>query len=413
MTIHDDVVAAPTEPRPSTAGLFRGLLVSVDRLADRVVAQILAGEHAYVEAAIPEGALRRIVAVNIAALLRSMSGDGVALEPARDAGRLKAEYGIPLASLLHAYRLAGLALWDEMVASAAAEHRSEELLRASSDVWGIIDRFSGVAADAYREVTDERARRDQHSRSILLLALLDADTPTREAAGILRTLGLAERGLFVVVTAELDGSGADPLPGIEEKLRRRGLGSSWSTWSAEEVGVVACRTAAEAAAVFEAVSAVATTRAGVSTAVPAIAGAAAALGEARLALECLPRGAAGAHRYGSAPLDALLVADPRRADELRSRVLGGLDASPDAALLLDTLEVWFQANGSTSEAALVLHCHRNTVGHRLHRIEELTGRSVARHSDAAELYAALRAARLGWGASVQEAARTAASSLAS
>ena len=42
----------------------------------------------------------------------------------------------------------------------------------------------------------------------------------------------------------------------------------------------------------------------------------------------------------------------------------------------------------------MLHCHRNTVGYRLGRIAELTGRSVGRPAEAAELYAAVRAVRL-------------------
>ncbi|WP_406433052.1 PucR family transcriptional regulator [Streptomyces sp. NBC_01589] len=64
------------------------------------------------------------------------------------------------------------------------------------------------------------------------------------------------------------------------------------------------------------------------------------------------------------------------------------------AALLDTLHAWFAADGSTAEAARQLHCHRNTVLHRIARIAELTGRVPTRPVDAAELYVALRALRL-------------------
>ncbi|MFD6177930.1 MULTISPECIES: PucR family transcriptional regulator [unclassified Isoptericola] len=397
MTLYEDVAAPRVAPLPPAADLFRELLGSVPAVTDRVVAQILAGEHAYAESALPDGALRAVVEVNIEALLRSMGGEPDDLAPARDAGRLKAEYGIPLASLLHAYRLAGLALWDEMVANAASRHRSEELLRASSDVWGIIDRFSSVAADAYRDVVDERDRRSQHARSLMLVALLDADTPLREATGILRTLGLPEQGRYLVVSAELDPTGDDPLPEVEARLRHRGVRSSWSTWGAERVGVVACRTDAELEGAVEVVGAAATARVGVSGAVTTVADVWRGLREARLALECVPRGTAGSHAFGAAPVDVLLVTHPEQAAELRTTVLGALADSPDRGHLLDTLEAWFDADGSTAEAARALHCHRNTVGYRLGRIEDLTGRSVARPAQAAELYAALRATRLAPG----------------
>ncbi|GGI05147.1 PucR family transcriptional regulator [Isoptericola cucumis] len=394
MTIHEDVAVAGAAPHPPVAVLFHELLGSVHKVTDQVVAQILAGEHAYVEAAIPDGALHRIVEVNIEALLRSMSGEPDDLEPAHDAGRLKAGYGVPLASLLHAYRLAGLALWDEMVTRAASRHRSEELLLVSSEVWGIIDRFSNVAADAYREVVDERDRRSEHARSLMLVALLDADTPQREASGILRTLGLAEQGRYLVVSAELDASGDDPLPGVDARLRHRGVRSTWSAWGAERVGVVACRDDQEVAGAVRSVEASATARVGISGEIRSVADISRGLREARLALECVARGSTGAHAYGTAPMDVLLVTQPEQAAELRSTVLGALAGSSDGDHLLDTLEAWFRADGSTAEAARMLHCHRNTVGYRLGRVEALTGRSVARPAQAAELYAALRTTRL-------------------
>jgi hypothetical protein len=41
--------------------------------------------------------------------------------------------------------------------------------------------------------------------------------------------------------------------------------------------------------------------------------------------------------------------------------------------LLSTLEVLIATNGNRSKAAAVLHVHRSTLDHRLHRIEQLTG----------------------------------------
>jgi DNA-binding PucR family transcriptional regulator len=45
-------------------------------------------------------------------------------------------------------------------------------------------------------------------------------------------------------------------------------------------------------------------------------------------------------------------------------------------VLLDTLAAFLAADGSPTRAADELYCHRNTVMHRLRRIESVTGRKV-------------------------------------
>lgn len=65
-----------------------------------------------------------------------------------------------------------------------------------------------------------------------------------------------------------------------------------------------------------------------------------------------------------------------------------------ATRLLETVRA-FLANGlSSSGTAAALHVHRNTLAKRLHRIEKLTGLSLASMDDVIELYVALRAAEL-------------------
>ncbi len=376
------------------AELFVELLGSVDVLSMRVVDHILSGEHAYVEAAITADQLGQIVRLNVQALLETLVGVEDSLDAPRAAGRLKAEYGIPMAGLLHAYRLAGLTLWDEMIARSAAMNTSEALLRVSSDVWGIIDRFSNAAAESYREVMDEKDRRNQQSRSVLLLTLLDGTAAPRDLNGILRTLGLPDHATYMVVVAELSRTGADPLPSIPARLRAVGITSTWAAWKGEHVGLLACpsRSAVEAAEAV--ISSSATSRVGSSRPFVSMQDAPEALRQGRISLECVPPTSIGVHSYGSAPLDTLLVGQPTSATELRRDVLGPIMATGDAGSFIDTLEAWFAAEGSTAEAGRILHCHRNTVGYRLGRIAELTGRSVSRPADAAELYAALRSVRL-------------------
>ncbi|WP_341953050.1 helix-turn-helix domain-containing protein [Salinibacterium sp. TMP30] len=395
--------AAQLDPRNVTAGLdadaralFAEMLDSVELISSRIVDGILNGEHAYAESTLELSVLESVVAENVEAILLGLSGSSRSLEAPRRAGRVKAASNIPMAGLLHAYRLAGLQLWEEMMSRSRASSRSEALLRVSSAVWGIIDEYSNAAADAYREVIDDIGRKDQQAKSVTLLTLLEGEAATGDIGRMLRALGLSEHATYLVVAAELSGTGEDPMPGIAPRLRAAGIPSAWATWKGEFVGLLGCLVETDTTIATHVVAELAASRIGVSRTFANVTAASEAVTQARLAMQCVPSGDSGVHRYGSAPLDVLLVRDPTSAAEIHTTVLGPLTTIDprDAELLLDTLEAWFTAEGSTSEAARLLHCHRNTVLHRLAKLSELTGRSVTRPSEAAELYTALRAARL-------------------
>ena len=398
MSIYEDVAVGIAVARNDSAAreLFEELLNDVPALTSRVVTGIRAGEHAYLEAALREEALHEIVSENLYALLATLAGTLDSLDAPRKAGRLKAELGIPMASLLHAYRLAGLTLWDEMVARAEGTAASEALLHVSSEVWGILDVFSTVAADSYREVVEERARREVQARSVVLLSLTDGSAAAHESVSLVRSLGLPDHATYLIVSAELSGSGQDPLPAVAARLREFGIGSSWATASAEHIGLIGCSSAGDVEMARSIVASCATSRIGMSRPFSLIRLAPDATSQARISRECVPRREIGLQVYGEAPVDTLIAAQPVYAAELRDEVFGSLMKVADCHVLLETLEVWFRVDGSTSEASRVLHCHRNTVGYRLGRIAQLTGRSTAKPTHAAELYAALRALRLTW-----------------
>ncbi len=82
--------------------------------------------------------------------------------------------------------------------------------------------------------------------------------------------------------------------------------------------------------------------------------------------------------------------------EIVDAVLGGVLGlgAAGAAPLIETLDAWIKAGGSTPQTAKLLHCHRNTVLYRMQRITELTGRTFSRPTDAAELVVAFRALQL-------------------
>lgn len=88
---------------------------------------------------------------------------------------------------------------------------------------------------------------------------------------------------------------------------------------------------------------------------------------------------------------AVLAGSPLVASQLRACAFGGLldIEAHKRQVLLDTLDSWFRNNHSASDVGAELHCHRNTVMHRLSRVEALSGRWLADSRDELVLRLAL------------------------
>ncbi|HUZ36581.1 MAG TPA: PucR family transcriptional regulator ligand-binding domain-containing protein [Streptosporangiaceae bacterium] len=89
----------------------------------------------------------------------------------------------------------------------------------------------------------------------------------------------------------------------------------------------------------------------------------------------------------------LLPRTPTEAQALVSRILGGLitlDAEHGTDYV-NTLQVMLRHNRSWQSAAAELHIHKQTLGYRIRKIEQITGRGLTRTEDLAEWWFALRA----------------------
>ena len=97
-------------------------------------------------------------------------------------------------------------------------------------------------------------------------------------------------------------------------------------------------------------------------------------------------------RYGDQTA-LLLPRSVTEAQALVSRILGPLvtnDAEHGTAYV-DTLRVILRHNRSWQLAAAELHIHKQTLGYRIRKIEQLTGRGLTRTEHLAEWWFALRA----------------------
>lgn len=390
-------ITIPAETPASSAAQFARLLVAdLEALTDELVGLILSGEHAYAETTLlTADELRGIVRANLDSVLRQLSGEtGPELTAPRWTGRLKADYGFPLAALLHAYRLAGRLVWDHL--RAACVDRPELLPDVGGDVWRIIDDYSTAAAEEYGRAVADREGRDAELRRAELRALLDGVLEPGRLRSAAATLQLPASGTFLVVCAEASGA----LSGIEPRLRENNVPSHWLSEAHTRVGLLSLSDEHAVGAVHEALRREASGRVGVSAPFSVPLDARAALRQAELAMSSIAPGTATVGEYGQSALPLVLAHSPDAARELREAVLGPVLRLPqaDRDALLDTVRAWFDCGGSLASTAEKLHYHRNTINHRLRRIEQLTGRDRSNPRDVAELYLAVLADRLFDGA---------------
>ncbi|WP_210584850.1 CdaR family transcriptional regulator [Streptomyces sp. GESEQ-35] len=321
------------------------------------------------------------------------------LEYAEEAGQRRAQQGMPLELLVHAYRSAGYLVWDALLEGAGGQEpeRVGVLVRSATLVWAAIDAQAAVASEAYRATEMELRRRTDEQLHALLDALLEEpagqETPglaARAAAG----LDLPERGAYAVVVLRTERR--DAREAFHRPLPAAGYRFVWRMRADREVGVVLLGPGQGLDAVARLLSGRCSGPGGISPVVPGLAELGRARRLAELALRTCAPDAHEVVRLDQRMPTALVVSQPELAGRLVSDVFGALIGlePPDRAVLLETLDVWLACEGSAGRAAGRLYCHRNTVFNRLRRLEQLTSRSLARPRDLIELTLALDAYRL-------------------
>jgi hypothetical protein len=382
------------------AAIGHRLLARVDDLATELSDVIRRTEGFYgTGGVVPRDDLRASVRDNLVHILSRLAGQPMpGLEPPRATGRRRAEQGVPLPVILHAYRIAGKFIWAAVLAEASGgAAAATALLDAASDLWFIIDELSGEVTDAYRDTVDERARRDEQARGAMLDVLLRGDLGDGSRLWEYATaLRLPREGTFVVVVAQPARPGVEAIPRAEDALRARGVQSAWRVEVDAHVGVVVLTPRVPVEKLCALLGDLTTGPAGLSAPYPGLDLTPAAVRQARLAYAAAAPSGHDLVRYEQASVAVLLASAPEAATAVARNVLGPVLALPAAEcdILLATLRAWFAAHGATSLAAERLHVHRNTVRYRLKRLEDLAGRSLSQPVGLAELHLALEATRI-------------------
>ncbi|MEE3062479.1 MAG: helix-turn-helix domain-containing protein [Actinomycetota bacterium] len=333
---------------------------------------------------------------NLTFIFDSLNREGDAdVAPAERTGTERAVAGVPLPAVMTAYRIGFRFMWEQTLATArAAAIPTDSILDATARVFLAQEIFTEAMSNAYRQQLTAQILEREEERSALVEALLSRRITERqslwEAADLLR---LPTSGPYAVVAAELPAIGKLGLPAIENKLSARDIRSAWRLLPDLQVGIVHLSgpSPESLGTLVEVLGHAATARVGISPPFHELAETSDALRLARMAVAGKPSDDTLVAVFDDTPLAVAAVSAPEVMQRIKSMVLRRLDELPDEerAVLLSTFRAWVEVGGSANDTAAKIYCHPNTVRHRLHRVEELTGRSLSRPRDIAELCLAL------------------------
>src|SRR5829696_4465662 len=210
-------MAVPATPGPpaDAAAVVGSLVAEIDTELDGLVGAI--GDRIRAEIPdfrrVPTDALARAIRGNVQRALTALRDlrppTDAELEQAAAIGRERAEQGLTVDAVLHAYRISISAVWSrfgELARERGADVAS--VLAFSETLWLWADAVMDIVAAAHREVELEQAREEQQRRDAFVLALLTGTLSAAELRRESATHGLDADRAFVPFRARAAGGGA-------------------------------------------------------------------------------------------------------------------------------------------------------------------------------------------------------------
>ena len=387
-------MAVPHAPGPrSAAGRVVGDIVAdIESGLDAIVARI--GEQ--IRAEIPE--FRRLPADALADAIRGNVRRALAalrdlreptkseLDSAAAIGQERAEQGLTVDAVLHAYRITVTEVWTRF-GDLARERGADvaSVLAFSETLWRWTDAVMDVVGAAHRRVELEQAREEQQRRDAFVLSLLTgalaADELRRESA----TFGLDAERCYVPFRARARagvGIGGPPSHRLAVALAGDdGLATSLD----RDLAGIAIRPPSPMPSVAT----------GIGPAVR-LESLPAGFSHASRALQtALAFGQEGVFSLADLSIRPAILADEALGDAFAARHLAPLaDLGRLGAELESTLRAWLDHGMRIEESARALHVHANTLRHRLRRFEEASDTNLRDPREVVELWWALERRRL-------------------
>jgi PucR C-terminal helix-turn-helix domain len=381
-------MAAPTTSGPPAAQVVGALVAEIDaelaplveRIGDRIREEIPDFGR------LPAEALAQAIRGNIPRALTALRDlrppTEAELEQAAAIGRERAEQGLTVDAVLHAYRISVTGLWSrfgELARERGADVAS--VLAFSETLWLWADAVMDIVGEAHREVELEQAREEQQRRDAFVLALLTGTLDPAQLRSDSATFGLDADCLYTPFRARATGDAALPHRVALALAGDDGLVTALD----RDFAGIAVRPPVPIPRVVTGLGPPARLEA-----LPA------AFAMASRALQtAIAFGQEGAFSLADLSIRPAILADEALGDAFAARHLEPLtNLGRLGAELETTLRTWFDNGMRIEDTARALHVHANTLRHRLRRFEEATGTTLRDPRDLVELWWALERRRL-------------------
>jgi len=305
-----------------------------------------------------------------------------ALDELRESVRTRADAGVPLEDLLHAYRIAGRLGWQILRRNVGPDE--QEILPDAAELLMLyLDMLTGVVTETYLAERQRLVSEEERGARELVERIVGATPLTPEERELARQLEVPLRACYVPFAAAIPG--ASPRRHAALAARLRGEGRLAVTEGDRVFGLaLAPPLAGDLNEGPQALLALGdeTPRAELAC----------AREELQLLVDhgrraCL----AGVLTPASHALELLLARSPRIARALCQRILDPLARGGEGADLVHTLRTLVQCGFDRARTSRALHVHRNTLGYRINRIEQLAGIDLDSPRDVARVFLALAA----------------------
>jgi hypothetical protein len=383
----------PSSPWPGLRGLTEELF-SVDPEFEEKLAAAVLREVPFYRGGTPisDETLHIACETHMAFILSYSNAETEDAQLIRALGAERARDQVPLVPVLDALRACTQYLWNVIVkvAMAGAEVTDTDLVDVASEVWLMNETIVRLTSEGYRTEQSAMLVARQYERFSLIYSVLLGSDGSFTLWEAVDALQLPRAGHWVAVVVRAAAVGQLPLPTIESDLLAMEIRSAWVLLTDMQVGIVSTELKGSLVDLRLALQSSGQT-AGISLELTDYNDAPRAL---RLAITALTTARAGTvAAFTDLPIESIAAGAPDISGQLAASILGPLLKLPEVerTLLIDMLEAWFRADGSVNEVAGAMFVHPNTVRNRMHRIEMLTGRSLSRPRDAAELYLAVSA----------------------
>ena len=362
----------------------RGLLNErLHEIVDETVQRTVGNEPAYTTGRVSRDDLRFHMDRTMRLALTHLGGSAIPEDlrsAALDVGATRARQGVPLSSVLHAFRIDLKTLWEALIDESKAvgtSNRAEFLELSSLMVWEAVELNTEEVVRGY-QMTQESIDEVRSAAFDQLLLEGDREPPTVENASLV--LALPETGHYVCLVGTFPTPRPELVVECAARLEARGL-PFYFNWFAQELRGIICipddceDLNRELAALQEHVCSTADAE--------GLSNVARAVRLARMAVH--GRTEPGIRRLQESWLNAVAAANAELASAIRQTVFGPLEelSQNERSGILETLEDLVSHGGTIAHIAERTYRHRNTVRSRLRSFTDLTGLDLAKSNDLA------------------------------